>query len=253
MPFPKPIGGLDQLTGDVTAGPGTGSQAATLVGTNNVESVIAGAPSVTDKVPLSGGTMTGQLVVPDLSVSGLTGATAASRYVGATTSGAPTTGTFAVGDFVIDQTGKVWVCTTAGTPGTWTQVGGGALTSYSINLGADVTLAGGTPVNIGSQALPIGTFLIVATATLLAGASASNLTDLWLGPNSASVTGAYIVGEGADGTASSYYQVTLKGIVILTVATTVYLSLQCQSANTLKALAAYATTNATGGVIVQIA
>lgn len=54
----------------------------------------------------------------------LTGATAATRYVGGTTSGAPTTGTFAIGDFVIDQTGKVWICTTAGTPGTWTQAGG---------------------------------------------------------------------------------------------------------------------------------
>ena len=51
---------------------------------------------------------------------GLTGATAATRYVGGTTSGAPTTGTFAVGDFVVDQSGTVWVCTTAGTPGTWT-------------------------------------------------------------------------------------------------------------------------------------
>ena len=56
---------------------------------------------------------------------GLTGAVAATRYVGATASGAPASGTFAVGDFVIDQTGKVWVCTVAGTPGTWVQVGGG--------------------------------------------------------------------------------------------------------------------------------
>jgi hypothetical protein len=56
----------------------------------------------------------------------LTGATAATRYVGGTASGAPATGTFAVGDFVIDQTGKVYVCTTAGSPGTWSQVGGSA-------------------------------------------------------------------------------------------------------------------------------
>ena len=58
--------------------------------------------------------------VADLAVSGLTGATAASRYVGATTSGAPASGTFAVGDFVVDQAGYVWVCVTAGSPGTWT-------------------------------------------------------------------------------------------------------------------------------------
>lgn len=55
----------------------------------------------------------------------LTGATAATRYVGGTASGAPVSGTFAVGDFVIDQTGAVFVCTVAGSPGTWAQVGGG--------------------------------------------------------------------------------------------------------------------------------
>ncbi len=56
---------------------------------------------------------------------GLAGATAATRYVGATASGAPVSGTFAVGDFIIDQTGKVYVCTVAGLPGTWVEVGGG--------------------------------------------------------------------------------------------------------------------------------
>ncbi len=56
----------------------------------------------------------------------LTGATAATRYVGGTASGAPTTGTFAVGDFVVAQDGKHWTCTVAGTPGTWVQVGGSA-------------------------------------------------------------------------------------------------------------------------------
>jgi hypothetical protein len=50
---------------------------------------------------------------------GLTGATAASRYVGATTSGAPSSGAFSVGDFVVDQGGTVWICITAGSPGTW--------------------------------------------------------------------------------------------------------------------------------------
>jgi len=49
----------------------------------------------------------------------LTGATATTRYVGGTAGGPPTTGTFAVGDFALDQTAAVWVCTVAGTPGTW--------------------------------------------------------------------------------------------------------------------------------------
>jgi len=56
---------------------------------------------------------------PMLAPTGLPGALAASRYVGATTGGAPVTGTFAVGDWVVDQTGTHWVCTAAGTPGTW--------------------------------------------------------------------------------------------------------------------------------------
>jgi hypothetical protein len=52
--------------------------------------------------------------------AGLTGATASAAFVGGTTSGAPTTGTFAVGNFIVDQTtGTLWVCVSAGTPGTW--------------------------------------------------------------------------------------------------------------------------------------
>jgi hypothetical protein len=58
--------------------------------------------------------------------SGLPGATAASRYVGGTASGAPASGTFLVGDYAIDESGAIWICTVAGSPGTWTQVGGGS-------------------------------------------------------------------------------------------------------------------------------
>lgn len=54
---------------------------------------------------------------------GLAGATSATRYAGATASVAPTSGTFAQGDFVTTLDGKVFICTVAGTPGTWVQVG----------------------------------------------------------------------------------------------------------------------------------
>lgn len=57
------------------------------------------------------------------SPANLTGATAATRYVGGTTSGAPVAGTFKVGDFVIADDGHIWVCTVAGTPGTWVDGG----------------------------------------------------------------------------------------------------------------------------------
>jgi hypothetical protein len=56
---------------------------------------------------------------------GLPGATAATRYVGATATGAPASGTFAVGDFAVAQDGSLYICTAAGSPGTWTAVSGG--------------------------------------------------------------------------------------------------------------------------------
>ena len=78
-----------------------------------------------------------------IGATGLPGATAASRYAGATASGAPTTGTFAVGDFVVDQTGAMYVCTVAGTPGTW-QLSGVSVNeniagkNFIINGGMDI-------------------------------------------------------------------------------------------------------------------
>lgn len=63
----------------------------------------------------------------------LTGAVAATRYVGGTASGAPVAGTFLLGDFVIDQTGLVWICTVAGTPGTWVALVGATATQTLTN------------------------------------------------------------------------------------------------------------------------
>lgn len=76
---------------------------------------------------------------------GLTGAVAATRYVGGTASGAPASGTFAIGDFIIDRSGSAWVCTVAGTPGTWVQLG-----------------AGGSGVTVEDEGAPLST-----TATTL--------------------------------------------------------------------------------------
>lgn len=53
------------------------------------------------------------------------GASAPTRFVGGTASGPPTSGTFATGDLVVDQTGNVWVCTTGGSPGVWAPGGAG--------------------------------------------------------------------------------------------------------------------------------
>jgi hypothetical protein len=55
--------------------------------------------------------------------NGLPGAVASSRYAGATTGGAPVSGTFNTGDFIIDTvTPAVFVCTAGGSPGVWAAV-----------------------------------------------------------------------------------------------------------------------------------
>jgi len=59
-----------------------------------------------------------------IALHGPTGATAATRYAGGTASGSPGSGTFNKGDFVIAQDGNVWICTVAGSPGTWANIVG---------------------------------------------------------------------------------------------------------------------------------
>ncbi len=98
-----------------------------------------------------------------LSTTGLPGATAASRYVGATVSGPPVTGTWLVGDFIIDRSGSFWVCAIAGTPGGWFEAGNNStvvqltdapVITVDVSLGNDfrVLLNGsralGNPVNM---------------------------------------------------------------------------------------------------------
>ena len=64
--------------------------------------------------------------------TGLPGTLGQSRLVGSVSGTYPTTGTFTVGDYVIDQIGAIYVCTVAGSPGTWVNV--------TISLGQDITL-----------------------------------------------------------------------------------------------------------------
>lgn len=106
---------------------------------------------------------------------GLTGAVAATRYVGGTAAVAPTTGTFAVGDFVIARTGKVWICTVAGTPGTWVDpsASSGGLASVASTGNAGYTLINGTGTILSYTTPNDGALhpVVVTFAAHLAGAS----------------------------------------------------------------------------------
>ncbi len=82
-------------------------------------------------------------------IAGPTGATAATRLAGGTATGAPVAGTWAVGDQVNAQNGRVWICTVAGTPGTWVDAG---LTAFDAT--APSTQAFGDTATTGSATVP---------------------------------------------------------------------------------------------------
>lgn len=108
----------------------------------------------------------------------LTGAVAATRYVGGTASGAPASGTFAQGDFVITQDGSLYICTVAGSPGTWVQVSGGSLAQVAIvNFVID---GGGSAITTGIKGDIVIPFTgTINQVTLLADATGSIVIDLW--------------------------------------------------------------------------
>lgn len=78
-----------------------------------------------------------------LTNGGMLGAVAASRYVGATASGNPGSGTFVQGDFIVSKTDhKMRVCTVAGSPGTWTDISANPLATVFTRSGNVVAVSG---------------------------------------------------------------------------------------------------------------
>jgi len=68
-------------------------------------------------------TFGGPVAATAVGATGLTGATAQSRYVGAIASGtAPASGTFLAGDWMVVQSGGIIVCSAGGTQGTWVSI-----------------------------------------------------------------------------------------------------------------------------------
>ncbi len=106
------------------------------------------------------------LVGVNTSISGLTGSVVASRYVGQTATVAPTTGAHLVGDFVTTTNGRVFVCSVAGTPGTWVEVG--TLPSGNIAMGTNkITGIGVAATTTGVPSLNQLTSALTITAGTL--------------------------------------------------------------------------------------
>lgn len=94
-----------------------------------------------------------------LATQGLTGATAATRWVGSTAAGAPTAGTFDAGDFITSQDGNAYICTAPGSPGTWVASGGAPSGTAGGDLGGtypDPTVVSVAHVTAGTLGLTHG-------------------------------------------------------------------------------------------------
>jgi hypothetical protein len=148
--------------------------------------------NVNDFLQLAGGTMRGDINMGGSAVNnasylspfGLTADTQnASRYVGATTSGAPMAGVYQVGDYIIAQDGHIFICTTA--PNTWTAVGGPFLPLAGGTMSGDISMGGNAAVNNASYLSPFGLTVQTQNASRYVGATTSG----------APMAGVYQVGD----------------------------------------------------------
>lgn len=84
-----------------------------------------------------------EVAAPLIVCQGIAPANTASYWAGGTTGGAPASGTWIAGEWIVDITGKIFICTVGGTPGTWLAVDS-----------TDLKLAGGTmsgPIAMGTS------------------------------------------------------------------------------------------------------
>ena len=131
---------------------------------------------------------------------------------------------------------------------------GTAVESY---IAANVPIAAGTAVNVASVALAAGTWLIAARAIVQDTAAALAEATIWIGPNSASSTGAYASSTSVGGDLAGgdeLLPLVIVKTVVLAAATTVYLGCQAQAAMTVLVADTYLTIgNCSGITAVRIA
>ncbi len=235
-------GGIDQLTSDVTAGPGTGSQVATLATVTTAETV--------------GDSAHYPIVTTDAKgrVTGLTAQALPAGVSPATT----VTGPDAYGAVSAVGTSTLYARQDHdhGLPAAPSP----ALTSDSSYITATVTLVASTPTNLTSLSLGAGTWLIHAQANVLNEAAATMAWGIWITTTSAGAGTTAITGADCDISENSagYAPATtlsLTGVITLSGTTTVYLVSEASQSNAVIQYHGYnyAEPNITGMIAVKIA
>jgi hypothetical protein len=109
----------------------------TILRSNGVDPVWSAAPTVS-----------GEMTAATFKATGSSGASSQARLIGTTAGGAPSSGANSVGDVAVDATGKLFVCTAAGTPGTWVQASGGMSNPMTVLYDLILGGASGTPTRL---------------------------------------------------------------------------------------------------------
>lgn len=159
-PFPQTGSGtrqyrilIDTEVMIVTGGQGTGTLTVSRGADGSTAAGHTGGVSVIPVITPGAIANLGNMFFVQMGVTGQTGAVTPTMYVGGTNGGPPSTGTFVVGNWVVDIAGQIYICTVAGTPGTWLQA------AAPVIRHVEVTMA-------GNQTIPSGVATLVAYDTV---------------------------------------------------------------------------------------
>ncbi len=113
----------------------------------------------------------------------------------AVTAGAPTTGTWARGDQWVDSGNVLWVCTVAGSPGSWTSANSGEELAYNqLTTNLSVTQSAGGQIEVvgGTTRTYDGSPIMVEfyCGAVQTNANVQLIIDLWDGPTDLGYIGA---------------------------------------------------------------
>jgi hypothetical protein len=157
------------------------------------------------------------------------------------------------GGFASYEDGQGWQVYTA----SGIQVALAGLTVASTYISSTVPVSATTPTNVTSLALSAGTWLILASGYAKLTTATLGHQDWWLGPTTASKTGAYVacsesMGDIAGGTEDG--SATLVTVQVFASTTTVYLETYASEATTVQSASVEETiANVTGILAIKIA
>jgi hypothetical protein len=174
-----------------------------------------GTPGTWSSFPTASALGLGTANSPQFTALSLSGVSPGStmRFVGRNTSaGAPATGTWLLGDVLIDVNGVLWLCTTAGTPGTWSYAVPSHGSAHAPN-GSDPALVALTAYTSSDQTTTSATAADITSLSLsvpTAGTYEFLFTMLWQSTTTTNGAAFTMKSSGAPSTSALGYHLHLQ-------------------------------------------